>query len=110
VPLEVHRTTSRTAVILLLACSLLLAADAGPARAGDRSILPPSAAPCAVAAPQEAYYLVDSSLNGPDDNAGDGHCATSGGACTLRAASDQWDTTYLLDNGGDGIYLARGSG
>jgi CSLREA domain-containing protein len=38
---------------------------------------------------QDETFMVNSKADAPDDNPGDGNCATSGGACTLRAAIDE---------------------
>jgi CSLREA domain-containing protein len=38
---------------------------------------------------QDQTFDVGSTADAPDDNPGDGNCATSGGTCTLRAAIDE---------------------
>jgi parallel beta-helix repeat protein len=43
----------------------------------------------ALARPQAGTYIVDDKGNAPDDNPGDGICATAGGTCTLPAAIEE---------------------
>ncbi|HYJ08041.1 MAG TPA: CSLREA domain-containing protein, partial [Polyangiaceae bacterium] len=49
-------------------------------------------------------FTVNTEVDGPDDNPGDGLCATSSGACTLRAAIEE--TNVLI--GPDTVDLPAG--